>query len=357
MQIVLSNNIENLGSWSKQDHINIKLLNVFELMAVLNNVYISVVNTQTAYPPKITFSEFCIINCLTETISNKLANKLFKTYTHNESLREIIKKISLVPKWDPVGDPSVEPTTNCSTCLNNHDNLFTYIKKNFFANKLFIEITGYCSNLLIKRGQILELPQIIGEIDVFYSPHLNIYLNTFISLTTPLQKVIVDEDLYKLLCCHSILFENISHDNSFEAKAILAHTTQVCGTCLALITEYQRDSDTQKYIDSKLINIIKYSYIVNSLKFITSDAIKPLLNSWYKELKTFLYFCPGEEFYNDLKNLDKSIITLTPAIKLTEERIDITINSLFLTIDHLTQEEQIEGRSNVIGDNNQEEEI
>lgn len=83
MQIVLSNNIENLGSWSKQDHINIKLLNVFELMAVLNNVYISVVNTQTAYPPKITFSEFCIINCLTETISNKLANKLFKTYTHN----------------------------------------------------------------------------------------------------------------------------------------------------------------------------------------------------------------------------------------------------------------------------------
>lgn len=351
MQISLSNNITNLGTWDEQNHINIKLLNVFELMTILQNIYIQIVNNPKFITSKITFSEFCVINCVLETISSKLANKLFKSPIQNVQLKKIIEKISLISEWRPCDNPiTEEAAANLSTSYNNNNNIFTYIEKSFFANKLFMDITEYCNNLLVARGHVLECPKMIGRIDHFDSLHyLHLYQRKVVSLTSTLHKDIGPEDLYQLLCLHSILFDNISHNNSVEAKAILAHTTQLCGSCLTLLAEYQEDVNIPQYINDKLINIIKYSYIVNSLKFITSEAINPLLDSWYRELKTFLYSYPGETFYNNIKNLEAVGMTLPLVGGIQKNNIEIEVNSLSFTMDHLIQEDKVEVDTSIIG--------
>lgn len=260
-------NISNLENSYKKENItkditlkgNIKLLNIFEAMVILENIYNNIKNKPTPENSQVTFSEFCVISYLLQTISNNFS-RLPEQYKKNEVLKEIADRIDLSYAQASSDRLSIAHTMNLPAFYSNNNSLILeHINQSFFANKLLPLITDYCTNLLKEHELALVFPKITGAIDTFQGiEHISSNVN---KLKLPLNNAegqipICKDDLYKLLCVNTILLNEIEEnnkklfdENTFEAMTLVALVNQAHANCLISLS---------KQADFNELNLINY---------------------------------------------------------------------------------------------------
>lgn len=341
MHISFSHNISNLKNFYTKENIeedimlkgDLQLLNVFESMVILDHIYRDIRNNPAPENLQVTFSEFCVMSYLLQTISNNFS-KLPDQYKKNKAFKEIAERIDESYAWQSSDRLSIAHTVNLTAFYNNNNSLILeHIRANFLDDKLFPLITDYCTNLFKEHELALVFPKITGEVDHFQGiEHISSNIN---KLKLPLnnargQKPICKDDLYKLLCVNTILLNEIKENNkklfdekTFEAMVLVTLVNQAHANCLISLSN-QADFTEDNLINNHLRPIRalrKDTAHTGDLKSV--EYLDKYVWDQYEKFGELLLYNGGETRYRQIKELINTPIPTTKKEEI-EKPVDIS---------------------------------